>query len=356
MRERGNPAHGGAKISAVCLSPLQLTTVNFSYAVSVTIRTHGAISLFHSLGQAPWRCHYLSKGDCQMTQASSVAVLGLGAMGHAFAANLVKNGFPTSGWNRSKTRGEDLVSSGLRLTDSPQQAVLGADVVIAMLVDAKATETVLTQVLGSLKQGAILLQMATIGIEMTEKLIVAFQQQRPDVVFLDAPVSGTKTPAENAQIVVLASGDRQRAAAVEPVLSAISKGTKWLGEAGAASKMKLVVNAWLISMVQGLSESAQLAKEFGFTPEDFWSVLDGGPLAVPYVKGKLEMIKEGRYEPQMQLTLGVKDAKLALAAVKHSELPALELISRVWQEAVEAGFGEKDLSVIYRYLEDKSHG
>ncbi|WP_338555970.1 NAD(P)-dependent oxidoreductase [Erwinia sp. E_sp_B04_7] len=289
-----------------------------------------------------------------MTQRPSVAVLGLGAMGHAFAANLLKNSFTTYGWNRTRARGEDLENAGLRLIDTPQQAVEQADVVIAMLADASITESVLDQAISTLKQGAIVVQMGTIGVESTEKLIATFQQQRPDVVFLDAPVSGTKTPAENAQIVVLASGDRERAAAVEPVFAAISKGTKWLGAAGSATKMKLVVNAWLISMVQGLSESTQMAKEFGFSPDDLWSVLEGGPLAVPYVKGKLEMIKEGSFEPQMHLTWALKDVNLALAASKTSELPGLSLISNVWQEAVEAGYGEKDLSVVYRYLSEKT--
>lgn len=289
-----------------------------------------------------------------MTQRPLVAVLGLGAMGHAFAANLLKNNFTTYGWNRTRARGEDLESAGLKLIDTPQQAVEQADVVIAMLADASTTESVLDQALSTLKQGAILVQMGTIGVESTEKLIATFQQQRPDVVFLDAPVSGTKTPAENAQIVVLASGDRERAAAVEPVFAAISKGTKWLGAAGSATKMKLVVNAWLISMVQGLSESTQMAKEFGFSPDDLWGVLEGGPLAVPYVKGKLEMIKEGSFEPQMHLNWALKDVNLALAASKTSELPGLNVIAGVWQDAVDAGYGEKDLSVIYRYLSEKA--
>lgn len=289
-----------------------------------------------------------------MNQRPSVAVLGLGAMGHAFAANLLKNGFTTSGWNRTRSRGEDLQSAGLRLADSPQEAVRQADVVIVMLADADATESALEQAQPALRQGAIVVQMGTVGVACTDRLIATFAEQRRDIVFLDAPVSGTKTPAENAQIVVLASGDRQRAAAIEPVFSAIAQGTKWLGEAGAASRMKLVVNAWLISMVQGLSESTQMAKEFGFSPDDFWSVLDGGPLAVPYVKSKLEMIREGRYEPQMHLTWALKDVRLALAAAEKSALPGLNMISDVWQEAVDAGYGEKDLSVVYRYLSEKS--
>ncbi|WP_147197973.1 NAD(P)-dependent oxidoreductase [Pantoea sp. CCBC3-3-1] len=289
-----------------------------------------------------------------MSQRPSVAVLGLGAMGHAFAANLLKNGFITWGWNRTKARGEDLQSAGLQLVDTPDAAVRQADVVISMLADAATTESVLQQATAALKKQAIVVQMGTIGVESTEKLIAHFSEQRPDVVLLDAPVSGTRTPAQNAQIVVLASGDRERAAHVEPVFAAISKGTKWLGKAGAASRMKLVVNAWLISMVQGLAESTQMAEEFGFTPDEFWNVLDGGPLAVPYVKGKLEMIKEGSYDPQMHLTWALKDVNLALAAAKNSELPGLNLISEVWQDAVDAGYGEKDLSVIYRYLSEKT--
>lgn len=289
-----------------------------------------------------------------MSQRPSVAVLGLGAMGHAFAANLLKNGFITWGWNRTKARGEDLQSAGLQLVDTSDAAVRQADVVISMLADAATTESVLQRATAALKKQAIVVQMGTIGVESTEKLIAHFSEQRPDVVLLDAPVSGTKTPAQNAQIVVLASGDRERATHVEPVFAAISKGTKWLGKAGAASRMKLVVNAWLISMVQGLAESTQMAEEFGFTPDEFWNVLDGGPLAVPYVKGKLEMIKEGSYDPQMHLTWALKDVNLALAAAKNSELPGLNLISEVWQDAVDAGYGEKDLSVIYRYLSEKT--
>ncbi|WP_158781496.1 NAD(P)-dependent oxidoreductase [Pantoea sp. BAV 3049] len=289
-----------------------------------------------------------------MNKRPSVAVLGLGAMGHAFAANLLKNGFTTYGWNRTKARGEDLQSAGLQLADSPEEAVKQADVVIAMLADAATTESVLKQMQSSLKQGAIVVQMGTIGVESTEKLIATFAGQRADIVFLDAPVSGTKAPAENAQIVILASGDREKSKAIEPVFAAISKGTKWLGEAGASSRMKLVVNSWLISMVQGLSESTRLAKEFGFSPEEFWNVLEGGPLAVPYVKGKLDMISGGQYDPQMQLTWALKDVNLALAAAPESELPGLTLISDVWQDAVDKGYGEKDLSVVYRYLSEKT--
>lgn len=283
----------------------------------------------------------------------SVAVLGLGAMGHAFAANLVKNQFQVAGWNRTRTRGEDLAASGMTLCDTPQQAAEQADVVLAMLSDGATTESVLAQIIPALRQNAIFCQMGTIGVEATDRLIAQLAEARPDVVYIDAPVSGTKAPAENAQILILASGEQQRAEKLEPVFAAISKGARWLGAAGAGSRMKLVVNAWLIAMMQGLAESTSLAQQFGFSAEDLWSVLEGGPLAAPYAKVKLDTIKSGDYTPQMQLVWALKDAQLALDAAEEHSMPGLQNIAQLWQQAVEAGYGEQDLAVIYRFLTGK---
>ncbi|RTY60285.1 NAD(P)-dependent oxidoreductase [Pantoea sp. YU22] len=285
-----------------------------------------------------------------MSQQPAVAVLGLGAMGHAFAANLLKKGFTVYGWNRTRARGDDLVASGLKLSDSPEEAVRDADVVIAMLADGETTEKTLHQVKDALKQGATIAQMGTIGVEKTDALIAWCAGQRPDVLFIDAPVSGTKAPAENAQILVMASGDQSRAQAAEAVFAAIGKGTQWLGEAGKSSRMKLVVNSWLIGLMQSLAESTRLAEEFGFTTEDLWNVLEGGPLAAPYAKVKLAMIASEDFTPQMHLVWALKDAKLALEAKGDAKLPALEHIAELWQQAVDAGYGEKDLASIHHYL------
>ncbi|MBD8213052.1 NAD(P)-binding domain-containing protein [Erwinia persicina] len=290
-----------------------------------------------------------------MTSLPTVAVLGLGAMGHAFAANLLKNNFRVYGWNRTRQRGEDLIPAGLMMCDSASEAVAEAEVVLIMLSDGATTLSTCESILPQLRPSAVLCQMGTIGIDATQQLIDCVQHTRPDVVLLDAPVSGTKAPAEQAQILVLASGDRQRATAIEPVFAAIAKRATWLGAAGAGSKMKLVANAWLVSMMQGVAESTQLAHQLGFTPDDFWQVLEGGPLAAPYVKGKLAMITDGEYPAQMQLTWALKDARLALDAAGDSTMPVLQTIATQWQEAVEAGYGDKDLSVVYRYLQDQQN-
>ncbi|MGO4502522.1 MULTISPECIES: NAD(P)-dependent oxidoreductase [unclassified Dyella] len=286
-----------------------------------------------------------------MTEKTTIAVLGLGAMGHAFASNLLKHDFPTRVWNRSRVRAESL--SGAQIADTPREAAKGAGVVITMLPDGTITESVLLGehgALASLPKGAVIAQMGTIGVGSTMHLARAIHSIRPDITFIDAPVSGTKGPAEQGKIRILASGDRASASAIEPAFSAIGSHTQWLGEVGAGSRMKLVVNAWLITMMQGIAEATRLAEMLGFTTDEFWSALEGGPLGPPYAKVKLDMIKDGRFDAQMALAWGVKDAGLALDVARDIQMPALERIHQVWSEAVDAGLGELDISAIYRRL------
>ncbi|WP_456268936.1 NAD(P)-dependent oxidoreductase [Kushneria sp. AK178] len=288
-----------------------------------------------------------------MSQDTTVAVLGLGAMGHAFAANLVKSGLSVRVWNRTHSRGEDLAERGALNADSAGKAVSGARFVITMLPDFDTTRDVLlgeARALDHLPEGGVVIQMGTIGVEQTEALIEAVHQARPDITFIDAPVSGTKAPAEQATISVLASGNQDAADGIDTVFNAISQRVVWLGEAGRGSRMKLVVNAWLIHMMQGIAESARLAQTLGFATDELWSVLDGGPLAAPYVKAKLDKIGGEEYSAQMALEWGLKDARLALEAAGNHDLPGLSRISELWREAVDAGLGEQDIAAVHDYL------
>ncbi|WP_106476707.1 NAD(P)-dependent oxidoreductase [Phytohalomonas tamaricis] len=288
-----------------------------------------------------------------MANSPVVAVLGLGAMGHAFATNLLKKKFSVRVWNRTYEKARSLSEIGATACETPGEAVESADVIITMLPDGDITRDVLFGEASALKQipqGAVLVQMGTLGVDATTQLINDVAQKRPDITYIDAPVSGTKAPAEQGQIVVLASGDRNAAPSVDVVFDAIGKATKWLGEAGAGSRMKLVINAWLIHMMEGVAETAHLAKQLGFSTDDLWQTLEGGPLAAPYVKVKLDMIKSGNFDAQMALEWGLKDANLALEAAGDLPMPALRDISETWTKAVDAGHGDKDISVIYRYL------
>lgn len=287
-----------------------------------------------------------------MNALPAVAILGLGAMGHAFAANLLKKSFTVYGWNRTPGRGDDLVSEGLVQRETAAQAVSDVQVIIAMLTDGDATLAAIRAIVPSCPQNATFCQMGTIGIQETADAIALLETLRPDMLYLDAPVSGTKAPAENAQILVMASGDQQRAGAAQQVFDAISRGTQWYGDAGNSQKMKLVINAWLISMMQGVAESMQLAKQFGFTPGQLWETLDGGPLAAPYVKGKLEMIRKEDYTPQMQLQHALKDARLALANAPQGTMPMMNEIVDMWSQASQGGLAEQDLAAVYTWLDN----
>lgn len=291
-----------------------------------------------------------------MKALPAVAVLGLGAMGHAFATNLLKKGFTVYGWNRTPGRGEDLQSHGLQLCNDAALAVADASVIIAMLTDGAATQAIIRAIAPSCPQGATFCQMGTIGIQETAESIALLHALRPDMLYLDAPVSGTKAPAENAQILVMASGDQTRAGAAQQVFDAISRGTQWYGEAGNSQKMKLVINAWLIAMMQGVAESMQLAKQFGFTPDQLWETLEGGPLAAPYVKGKLEMIRKEDYTPQMQLQHALKDARLALENAPQGTMPMMSDIAALWEKAAQNGLAEQDLAAVYAWLDNARQG
>lgn len=291
-----------------------------------------------------------------MKALPAVAVLGLGAMGHAFAANLLKKRFTVYGWNRTPGRGEDLQPNGLQLCNDAALAVADASVIIAMLTDGAATQAIIRAIAPSCPQGASFCQMGTIGIQETAESIALLHALRPDMLYLDAPVSGTKAPAENAQILVMASGDQTRAGAAQQVFDAISRGTQWYGEAGNSQKMKLVINAWLIAMMQGVAESMQLAKQFGFTPDQLWETLEGGPLAAPYVKGKLEMIRKEDYTPQMQLQHALKDARLALENAPQGTMPMMSDIAALWEKAAQNGLAERDLAAVYAWLDNARQG
>jgi 3-hydroxyisobutyrate dehydrogenase len=121
-----------------------------------------------------------------------VAVIGLGAMGHAFASNLLKKGFTVHGWNRTPERGEDLIASGLTLHATPQQAAAAAEVILSVLTDGEATLNAIREIAPVCQPDAVFCQMGTIGVEETQEAVDLLASLRPSMVYLDAPVSGTK--------------------------------------------------------------------------------------------------------------------------------------------------------------------
>src|SRR5579859_1073580 len=196
---------------------------------------------------------------------SRVAILGTGIMGSAMARNLVRAGLRTTAWDRSLSVVAALVEVGAHAAGSPEDAVRDASVVITMLPTADAVSSVMFDggVVEALAPGAVWAQMGTIGVIETMQVAACVARIRPDVFFVDAPVSGSKRPAALGQLLILASGPAEAVAIVKPAFSAIGRKTVWLGEAGQGSRMKIVVNAYMAILVEGVAEALELAGRLG---------------------------------------------------------------------------------------------
>jgi 3-hydroxyisobutyrate dehydrogenase len=172
------------------------------------------------------------------------------------------------------------------------------------------------------------------------------------VRFVDAPVSGTKGPAEAGQLLILASGPPAAEAIVQPAFSAIGRKTVWLGQAGQGSRMKLVVNAYLSFLVEGVAEALELGRQLGIDPAGLDAVIEGGPLDAPLAGAKLHKIARGDFTPEFPLEWALKDVDLAIEAAGGTRLPMLQALSRQWRLAVEAGHGRDDISAVRLALSD----
>ena len=287
----------------------------------------------------------------QSTHATTtVAVLGVGRMGAPMAARLISAGFEVRIWNRSPQRVLPLVAAGAVRAISPAEAATGADVLITMLPDGPAVQAVMTGPEGALvtlRSDAVWLQMSSIGIDWTDQLgeLVADH----GVVLVDAPVSGSVGPAEAGTLLVLASGPAGVRDLVAPVLDAMSRQTLWLGTAGAGSRAKLVLNNWLVDLVESVAETLRFSEALGLEPQLIVDILDEAPIGSPYAVAKARQMLAGEFAPSFALKHAVKDADLSVAAARSAgiDLGVTSSFIDSWHRAVANGSGEQDLAIVY---------
>jgi 3-hydroxyisobutyrate dehydrogenase len=285
-----------------------------------------------------------------MTSPKTIAVLGAGGtMGQPMAGNLAGAGFGVRAWNRSREKLEPLADEGVTLCETPAEAARDAAFILTMLSDADAVVAVMEGEDGALagaSADAIWLQMSTIGIAGSERC--AALAERHGLGFVDAPVLGTKQPAEQGALVILASGSADLRERVEPVFDAVGKRTMWVGEAGSATKLKITVNAWIVAVVEGAAETLALAEGLGLDPSLVLDAVAGGPLDLPYLQMKGRAMIERSFEPSFRLALAAKDAALVEdAAAEHGlDLPLVAAIRRRLEDGV-AEHGDKDLSATF---------
>jgi len=289
-----------------------------------------------------------------MVENAKVALLGTGIMGAAMARNLIQAGAEVRAWNRSTEKAEPLARDGATVVEDPAEAASGADFLLTMLSDADVIEDVVGDgVLPALADGGVWLQMSTVGERGNEKF--ARLAAESGVAYVDAPVLGTKAPAEQGQLVVLASGPDDVRSKCEPAFEAVGSKTVWLGGAGEGSRLKLVVNNWIVGLLGVLAETIAFARATGVDPQKFLETIEGGPLGLPYAQIKGAMMIEEDFPTSFSAKLARKDAGLVLDAAEERGLrmSLAPAVAARLDEAIEAGHGEEDMAAVYEAAKPK---
>jgi 3-hydroxyisobutyrate dehydrogenase len=294
-----------------------------------------------------------------MTDKLTVSVLGTGIMGAAMARNLLKAGHSVRAWNRTRAKAEPLAADGASVADTPAEAVRGADVVLTMLYDGPATLDVMREAAPALSAGAVWAQSTTAGVDSLADL-AAFAHEH-GLVFYDAPVLGTRQPAEAGQLTVLAAGPVEGRRTVTPVFDAVGARTVWTGEdggAGTATRLKLVANSWVLAVTNAAGEVLALSKALDVDPQRFFEVIDGGPLDMGYLRAKAGLVlNDGLSPAAFAVTTAAKDARLIVAAGARNgvRLDVAEASAERFERAAAQGHGDEDMAAAYfaSFEEDK---
>ncbi|KAH9793943.1 glyoxylate/succinic semialdehyde reductase 1 [Citrus sinensis] len=250
-----------------------------------------------------------------------VGFLGLGIMGKAISMNLLRNGFKVTVWNRTLSKCDELVAHGATVGGSPAEVIKKCTITIGMLADPAAALSAITSKGGH---------------------------------FLEAPVSGSKQPAETGQLVILSAGEKALYDEAISALNVIGKKAFFLGEVGNGAKMKLVVNMIMGCMMNTFSEGLVLAEKSGLDPRTLLDVLDLGGIANPMFKGKGPTMLQSNYAPAFPLKHQQKDMRLALALGDENavSMPIAAAANEAFKKARSLGLGDNDFSAVFEVVKD----
>jgi 3-hydroxyisobutyrate dehydrogenase len=278
---------------------------------------------------------------------SGVAVLGTGIMGAGMARSLARAGLSVSAWNRHAEKARPLADDGIAVAEKAEDAVSGATVVVTMLFDTASVAAVMADALPAMAEGAVWAQTSTVGLDGTAEL--AELARAHGVGFVDAPVLGTRQPAAEGKLTVLAAGPTELRDAVAPVFDAIGAKTVWVGEEpGAGHRLKLVANAWVLSVVAGTAQSIALAEGLGLDPRVFLDTIAGGAMDAPYVQLKGRAMIAGDYPAAFAVDGALKDSGLIGDALRTAGADArlMTAVNALFADAAAAGRAGDDMAAV----------
>jgi len=286
-----------------------------------------------------------------MQGTKTIGFIGTGIMGAPMARHLVERGHTLRVFNRTAEKAMTLAQYGADVVKTPADAAHGAEVVITMVSDAEALRTVMEGpdgALGQLTGGTLWIQCATVGLDGLADC--ERWARTAGIRWVDAPVLGTREPAEAGKLTVLASGPDAVREEANPVFRAFAHRTLWVGDAGAGTRLKLVVNGWVLALNGALGEVMALAESLGVPKDQFLDAIRGSPLDCGYAEAKGKMIVSDRFPASFPLRLALKDARLIEAAGSAAgvKLDQLEGLVHAYARAVEGGSGDDDMAAAVR--------
>ena len=283
----------------------------------------------------------------------NVGFIGLGIMGGRMAANLQRAGHTLTVHNRTKEKANDLLERGATWADSPAAVVKDAQVLVTMLAHPEAVEeTALGEggFLEAMQGGQLWVDSSTLNPAFSRRM--AKEAKARGVRFLDAPVAGTKAPAESGDLVFFVGGSQADIEEVQPLFGVMGKAIKHVGDHGMGTSLKVVVNHMLATSMAAFAEGIALGEGLGVSQEVLFDALIGGPLVPAYLGMKREKLEQGNYAPDFPLRWMQKDMQMVATAAYDTgvPMPLANLTKELYQAAVKRGHGDEDFSAIYEHV------
>jgi 3-hydroxyisobutyrate dehydrogenase len=271
-----------------------------------------------------------------------VTILGAGRMGSSMAARLADTGHSVTIWNRDPDHARSL-GNGVKAVADAASAVADASVVVTMVTDGKAVAAVAESMLPGMPADAVWVQASTVGAEWADKLrAVADAHGR---MMLDAPVSGSTGPARNGKLSWLVAGPSAAVEAARPVLDALGERVLVVGAGQEASRLKLVVNAWMTAATVAMADALAACDRLDLPRSALLEVLADGPLGMPYALQKAQLMTDGNFTAGFPVELALKDIRL-IEQAEGLQPPLVHTLEERLQRAVEAGHARDDVAAV----------
>lgn len=282
-----------------------------------------------------------------------IGFIGLGIMGSRMAENLLNSGYSLIVYNRTKEKAEPLLRKGAKWANFPKEAAEQSNVIFTMLANPQAVETMALGEQGFLPHltpGNIWVDCSTVDPAFTRKMAAKCAER--GIRFVDAPVAGSKLPAEKGELVFFVGGRQEDVDEIRPLLHVMGKTVYHLGENGKGTMMKLVVNLMLAEAMAAFSEAVSLGEALGFDKETVVNMLLNTPTAAPFLQGKKDYIIHNRFPAEFPLEHMHKDLHLVAQSAyeRGTTLPLANLAKELYGLAKQYGWGQDDFSAVYRLL------